>query len=134
MSQQDKTIPLATAITWTSDWRTKNPSTCRAFLIPIEDLRGVLAEIEAQPNPNNEELYARAYLAIDKTQLNPQLQEKLVIVGTKPEQVTVSGSTSTVYRDLLPSAAGSNVEDSGNNIYDFTKPCPTYCDDNSPLN
>ena len=68
MSTPNDTISLDDAIDWTTNWRTQNPNSVKAFLIPNDDLTGVLAE-----NPDA----VRAYLAIDDNG-----EKKLVIVGT----------------------------------------------------
>lgn len=122
MSSTDKKISLADAIAWTKNWRLAPSTAARAFLIPIEDLQGVINEIKSQGG----DPCARAYLAIDGTG-----EEKLVIVGTSQDTTTTPGTT--IYRDLLPSAT-EDYETATNSIYDFTKPCPTYCDPSSDLN
>ena len=120
MSAIDDKITLKQAEAWTKSWRGKNPSACRAFLIPIQDLQGALNEIKAQGT----DACARAYLAIDGAGT-----EKLVIVGTEK----VAGKNGAYYKDLLPAA--SDVAGVGaNSIWDFTQPCPPRCDEGSPLN
>ncbi|MCW5520592.1 hypothetical protein J1N09_12120 [Aureitalea sp. L0-47] len=120
MSQADKKITLATAKSWTANWRNAPSTSAKAFLIPIQDLQGAISEIQNQGgNP-----MARAYLGIDPSDNT----EKLIIVGTNQE---TDKAGNTVYRDLLP--ADENTTDGGNSIWDFTRPCPPYCDDNSAL-
>jgi hypothetical protein len=115
MSATDKKITEEQAIAWTSAYRSSPSTNARAFLIPIEDMQGIIDEISDQGG----EPCARAYLAMDGT------QEKLVIVGTTQD---TSAPGPTVYRDMLPSINPAY------SIYDFTKPCPTWCDPSSPLN
>lgn len=122
MSATDKKISLDDAKDWTGNWRTAPTTAARAFLIPVNDIQGVLNEIKSQSG----EPCARAYLAIDDKGV-----EKLVIVGTSQDTTTTPGTT--IYRDLLP-AVGEDYETATNSIYDFTKPCPTFCDPASPLN
>ena len=127
MSQEDKKIDLATAKTWTQAWRDGKSSgdkknLSNAFLISAQVLEGLLEELKGQSSSS---AYARAYMAIDPT-TNSQ---KLVMVGTQPE----SDGGKTVYRDMVPGDDGSESA-GGGNIYDFTLPCPVYCDDKSPLN
>ena len=110
MSTPNDTITLAQATAWTTKWRTQNPNAVKAFLIPNDDLTGVLAE-----NPDA----VRAYLAIDDNG-----EEKLVIVGTTQQ---IDGT----YKDKLPDPKGG---DNGNYIFDFTLPCPPICDPTSQLN
>ena len=115
MSDTDKKISLQQAIDWTTDYRNAPTTSARAFLIPVQDLQGVLEEM-GTTGPN---ACVRAYLALDPT----TNEEKLVIVGTQQDR-------SGVYRDLLPDAAGTN----GCSIWDFTRPCPSWRDDESALN
>lgn len=110
MSTPNDTISLDDANAWTAKWRTQNPNAVRAFLIPKDDLTGVLLE-----NPDA----VRAYLAIDDNG-----QEKLVIVGCTHEK-------DGTYKDKLPPKDGG---DNGNYIFDFTMPCPPVCDPTSSLN
>lgn len=121
MSQEDKKISLTTAQQWTQQWRSVESdynahNECNAFLIPIQDLQGVLAEMG--PNPN-QDACVRAYLGVDPD----SNEEKLIIVGTQKDR-------GGVYRDLLPNAQGTGA----NSIWDFTQPCPPSCDDSSALN
>lgn len=122
MSATDKKISLADAIAWTGNWRSTPSSSARGFLIPVQDLQGVLNEISGQAG----QPMARAYLAMDGG------VEKLVIVGTSQE---TQKDGSVIYRDLLPSAT-EDYEAAANAIYDFTLPIPpeTNADPSSPLN
>ena len=120
MSAQDGKITLAEAISWTSNWRGAPSTSARAFLIPLVDLQGAVAEIQNQTGSP----MVRAYLASDGG------VEKLVIVGTTQE---TQKDGSVIYRDLLP-AAGEAAGAGANSIWDFTEPCPPACDPNSPLN
>jgi hypothetical protein len=122
MSASDDKITLAQAIAWTGNWR-KAPSTAaRAFLVPVNDIEGVLNEIKGQ-GPNAK---ARVYLAIDDKGM-----EKLVIVGT--EYIPATANDKAYYKDLLP-ATGETAGAGVNGIWDFTEPCPPECDEGSPLN
>jgi hypothetical protein len=115
MSQQDKKIDLPTAISWTSQYRTAPQSSAKAFLVPVQALQGLLAEMG---NPTDPNACIRIYMGVDPS----TNEQKLVLVGT---QIDDKG----VYRDLLPDSIGSV-----NSIYDFTKACPPNCDPKSPLN
>ena len=125
MSQEDKKISLQTAIDWTTQWRSvesdyNSHNECNAFLIPVQDLNGVLAEMG---NPdNNSDACVRAYLGVDPSDNT----EKLIIVGTEKDR-------NGVYRDLLPTALNS-AEGNTNSVWDFVNPCPPQCDDKSALN
>jgi hypothetical protein len=113
MAKETNTIDLQTAQTWARKWRKEEGTynahhELNAFLIPKEDLIGLLDEgIDA----------VRAYIGVDENDV-----EKLMLVGTK-----YNAETQT-YVDMTP---GGNIE---GKIYDFTKPCPPMCDQNSPLN
>ena len=124
MSEQDKKITLATAQTWTQEWRSvesdyNKHNELNAFLIPVQDLQGVLAEMGDNPG---DDAYVRAYLGVDAT----TNEEKLIIVGTEKQ-------ADGVYKDLLPIAL-HKAEGNQYSIWDFAKPCPPYCDKNSSLN
>ncbi|MCW9038450.1 MULTISPECIES: hypothetical protein [Altibacter] len=119
MSETDKKITLQQAKDWTANWRSTPSTSARAFLIPVQDLQGVLAEMG---NPTSGDACVRAYLGID-TATNT---EKLIIVGTEKNR-------EGVYEDLLP--VSLNTIDAGaNGIWDFSEPCPPKCDPNSALN
>lgn len=135
MGEKSKKISLRTAQTWTSNWREfesgyNSYNKCNGFLVPAEDLRGVLQEIENQDNPQ----YIRAYLGVEFQLVDGKLKptEKLVIVGTKPEQEKSSGKI--IYRDLLPHDKDAVEGDGGGSVWDFSVPCPPDCDDESELN
>ena len=115
MTDNSNTINEVTAVAWTTAYRNSvSPGSVRAFLIPLADLEGAINEIKNQSGSP----MCRAYLALDGN------EEKLVIVGTTQD----NSSPQTVYRDMLPS---SNPAYS---IWDFTQPCPPYCDNASALN
>ncbi len=118
MGTTPNTVKLSDAETWTKKWRgvegTYNKhQSCHGFLIPADDLRGLLAEFDGQKGTQ----YVRAYLAVDENNV-----EKLVIVATQPEDGGAS------YKDIITGYNGTG------DIWDFTKPCPPKCDINSPLN
>lgn len=82
-------------------------SELKGFLIPTD----AVADLKANPDVEG----IRVYLAFD----GDNSEVKLVVVGTKAdatgEQIDIVG----VAPDTM--------------IYDFTTPCPTSCDVNSPL-
>ncbi|MEM7185621.1 MAG: hypothetical protein AAF466_03090 [Bacteroidota bacterium] len=119
MSATDDKIDEQTAIDWTSAYRARVASgSVKAFLIPVADLLGAASEVMNQGGHP----MVRAYLGFDAT----KNMEKLVIVGTT-QDTTTPGNTD--YNDMLPSINPNY------SIWDFTLPCPTYCDNNnSPLN
>lgn len=136
MSAKDKTISLNTAKTWTQTWRKEESdynsyNRCNGFLVPAEDLRGVLDEIKDQKNPQ----YIRAYLGVETMKLadgKTKQVEKLIMVGTRPATNPSTGKV--YYADILPSDSESADGDTGGNIYDFSDPCPPECDEDSELN
>lgn len=112
-------ITLQEAIDWTRNWRQYPSTQARAFLIPLQDLEGLLQEMSNQTGDPN--ACVRAYLAMDENGA-----EKLVFVGTEQDKTGV-------YRDLLPNTL-DNADDDGFSVWDFTRPCPPKCDDQSDLN
>ncbi len=114
MKDSKNIIPLTTAQAWAKKWRREEGTynshhELHAFLIPKEDLTGLLSEgVDA----------VRAYLGVDDQDV-----EKLMIVGTKYDAAT------DTYVDMTP----DRIVNSGH-IYDFTRPCPPSCDAASPLN
>ena len=112
MNPPNDTISLQEAQDWTAEWRLQNPGKVKAFLIPIDDLTGVLKE-----KPDK----VRAYLGI-KTNLDGSTEEKLILVA--------ADKNGNIYEDQLPPAQGDN----GNYIFDLTTPCPSACDPTSSLN
>lgn len=125
MSEKNKKISLDTAIAWTTEWRNSESdynkhNECNGFLIPVQDLNDVLAEMG---NPDDSsDACVRAYLAVDPSDNT----EKLVIVGTEIDETGV-------YRDLLPETS-NQADGNKNSIWDFVKPCPPHCDKSSSLN
>ncbi|KAA1246907.1 hypothetical protein [Aquimarina sp. RZ0] len=133
-------VDLTTAEDWTAAWRTQCPENCKAFLIPAVDLIEVLNEMgilddataqAAQNTATQQSLDIRAYMAIGAEPPSKIPEERLLIVGTQKD----SGG---VYRDIINGKiddTGEKIVDiEGSGIFDFTLPCPTSCDDNSPLN
>ncbi len=155
-----KTILFEDATADTALWQKLYPDHAKAFLIPTGDLLGMLAEMEIiaidpatgnitgnSSNANNQEI--RAYMGIDTTIYSNYgggkdpvkfkengYGEKLIMVGTMADPFS-RGSDIDVMRDqknnkTYPPGARYTIEGSG--IYDFTRPCPSDCDPNSPLN
>ena len=134
-SDNKNTVSLSVAKGWTAAWRTKCPDNCKAFLIPAVDLVQVLNEIgvlgdkaaaKAQAKAKAKAKDVRAYVAIGSEAGGP-VEEKLLLVGTNKDD-------KGIYRDIIDgkSLGANNGPNSG--IYDFTSPCPTACDPDSPLN
>jgi len=132
------TVTLNDAKEWTKLWQGNNPNHCKAFLVPAEDLTAVLKEMNILvQNPSGDYILdesklvdngVRAYMGIDTTDGTGKdngYGEKLVIVGTTYDNKT------KVHSDIIKNPLDPNNEDSG--IYDFTEPCPSECDQSSPL-
>ena len=140
-------IPLSEAQLWTTIWRIACPTNCKAFLIPIEDLMGVLTEMGVlEQNPDGSYTYdegsnrdIRAYMGINPKNKKGNPEDKILLVGT--EKVP-NGQGGYKYKDIINghvwekgddmSMIGDGDDDSG--VYDFTEPCPDACDDDSPIN
>ena len=111
-------IPLKTAQKWAKRWRKQEGTynkhhKLNAFLIPKIDLLEVLSEnVDA----------VRAYIGIDDNGV-----EKLMIVGTKLNPIT------GIYEDIITSLGENSDGSAEDGIYDFTKPCPSTCDPESPM-
>lgn len=116
MNTPNDTISLQKGEEWTARWRKKNPGICSAFLIPKDDITGVLAEA---PDA------VRAYLGVEMNPDGSQM-EKLIIVGCRLNEKT------GIYEDMLPDPDPTAVSN-GNYLYDFTLPCPPICDPKSSL-
>ena len=127
------TVPIKEAEEWTENWRISHGNLSRAFLIPAQDLLAVLFElIEAESdkdgtfkinantiNANIGKSGMRAYMAI-----SPE-EQKLLLVGAKRDR-------KGIFRDIVES--GYFKPKIGSGVFDFTTPCPTVCDPDSPLN
>ena len=109
-------ISLNEAQRWAKRWSKEEGQynkhhNVHAFLIPKKDILEVLVEgIDA----------VRAYIGV-----NDKGVEKLMIVGTKLDPLT------GIYVDMISEGDGVNKE--ADTIYDFTEPCPTACDPESPM-
>lgn len=91
---------------------------CRAFNIPIKDLQEVIKEKKVDS--------VRGYLGVEEKIVEGEAVyiEKLIIVG-----VDANG------KDMISSSNSLTLGDGdGDDIYDFTSPCPEVCDPKSPLN
>mgnify|MGYP000684062143 CR=1 FL=1 len=153
MGKKNNQISLKKAIKWTERWREKCPNNCKAFSIPVQDMVAVLKEIGVIQEAGNTGLYVidektpngvRAYMAIDPAlEGEPGGGEKIILVGTEP-QIDFD-QKKVVQRDIINgkldnkgpfvdpknSLLGEDEIDTG--IYDFSQPCPNFCDFESPL-
>ena len=127
--KKKNTITLQVAKKWAKKWRKQEGTynqhhECRAFTIPKIDLQEVLAEDGV--------VNVRAYLGIevftDPDTGAEVTEEKLMIVGVDKNN-----------KDMISTKKGEDGSlisdpEEGDDIYDFSRPCPTYCDPGSPLN
>jgi hypothetical protein len=111
------TITLEQGIEYTTNWRNYmegqgSSDYIRAFYIPLDDIIN-LGNITQQYQGQG----IRAYVGLEK--LNDPATAKLVLVPTAgPEPGT----------DIT-----SDPETGDSTVFDFTSPCPSACDLNSPL-
>ena len=119
------TISLNQAKEWAGNWRNLESNynkyhKIHAFNIPKLDLIEVLNEENVES--------IRAYIGVKETtnkKGETEFEEKLMIVGVDEKG-----------KDLLPSSTigktlATESDESG--IFDFSRPCPTTCDQESPL-
>ncbi|WP_452222341.1 hypothetical protein [Lacinutrix salivirga] len=141
-----KTIKMHDAKIYAKKWQSENGFHAKAFLIPVDDLIACLKEMDvlAEQQDGHYQIQnvdgagIRAYMAIKrpKNDVPTALSEKLLIVGTLKDK-------DGIHRDLVVDEAMSNDYDEtlaakiamidGSGVYDFTEPCPSNCDPNSPL-
>lgn len=100
------TIDLTTAIAWITAWRQSPKTGIKAFFIPKDDMSDLMLDESC--------IGVRAYLAYGNQEGLPA-EAKLLLVD-------VDGNLSDGGTDNLT-----------NGIFDFTSPCPTFCDVTSPL-
>jgi hypothetical protein len=115
------TITLKVAKNWTKRWRKleskyNSYNECRAFNIPLKDLQEAIDEGAHS---------VRAYIGVQELTVEGAAVhiEKLLIVGVDKDG-----------KDMISSSNGEDLDAEGGEIFDFSEPCPTTCDDGSPLN
>mgnify|MGYP001219053882 CR=1 FL=1 len=115
-------ISLKKAQKWATEWRDDEASynkyfNCRAFTIPLEDLKEVITEGAVS---------VRGYLGVKKSEDKETgktiFEEKLMFVG-----VDKNG------KDMISSSDGETLDAENGDIFDATQPCPDSCDFSSPL-
>ncbi|MBO6605638.1 hypothetical protein [Psychroserpens sp.] len=128
-------ISIADAKAWTKKWQDDNPNHAKAFSISIDDLLACISQLGLTITKNANGIYEsddanakiRAYMGIDVNNLSEGFGEKLVYVAT----VLDNGSYKDVVEDGSYPASG--IRRNGSGAFDFTNPCPNYCDKNSSL-
>ena len=144
---KDYEISVKKASEWTEKWRDKHPE-CKAFLIPTEDLMGVLTEMGVlQKDSSGNYSYhqghkrdVRGYMGINPIGDDGKPEYKFVMVATeKFKDSRFKGGF--VYRDIynggVDGGFGEVISDDdpgGSGVFDFSEPCPDMCDDQSELN
>ncbi len=135
---EDTTIPVKTAQAWVGTWQEMNPKRAKAFLIPMSDLINSFIEMGIATKTDDgtyrvDEIpdgAVRAYVGTNPDPSSREMQNgygnKLFIVGTVKE--------GDIYRDIIKGEENAMaIEPQGSGIFDFTKPCPSDCDPQSPL-
>ena len=124
---------------WLRDWRSANANCAKAFLIPADDLVGMLTEMGViTKDATTGDLIVgstvdqgiRAYVGLNpdpkKRGMTEGYGNDLFLVGTKE----VKG----VHKDIVEGNTGVDLSSMiGTGVYDFIKPCPNNCDVQSPL-
>ncbi|MEM9679266.1 MAG: hypothetical protein AAF901_03000 [Bacteroidota bacterium] len=137
---KSRPVPLDEAKAWVKTWQEMNPKCAKAFLIPVSDLVEAFLEMGIAEKVGDNKFHVhthrgldvRGYLATDPDPTQRTREKgygnRMFIVGTRDED--------GCYRDIvedekLAAAADGRI---GSGIFDFTHPCPSDCDPNSPLN
>lgn len=128
------TIPLEEAVARVTRFREKMIQSAaipesnipRAVLIPIDDLLAIIMKystVDQEGNVKSTLQGVRTYFAIKKE------DEDL------PDEVTaLVVAVDLMGNDLINTTGSIGLgDDEGSEIYDFTVPCPTQCDPESPL-
>ena len=128
------TIPLEDAIVRVTLFREKMVKSAaipesnipRAILIPIDDLLAIVQKyttVDDEGNVKSTLKGVRTYFAIKATDQNLTDEVTALVVA-----VDLQGN------DIINTTVGVGLgEEGGSEIYDFTTPCPTECDPESPL-
>lgn len=128
------TIPLEDAIVRVTLFREKMVKSAaipesnipRAILIPIDDLLAIVQKyttVDDEGNVKSTLKGVRTYFAIKATDQDLTDEVTALVVA-----VDLQGN------DIINTTVGVGLgEEGGSEIYDFTTPCPTECDPESPL-
>lgn len=130
-------IPLERAKTLAKNWQSANPNHAKAFLMPALDLMACMLEMRVlvkeidgsyrvTEGVNNSGI--RAYMAIDPSQ-EEGYGEKLLIVGTTKDE---EGNIIDIIEGRRTNS-NALIDPVGSGVFDFTDPCPSECDEGSPL-
>jgi hypothetical protein len=127
------TIPVNEAIARVTRFREKMVKSAavpvsnipRAILIPIDDLLAIAQKytiIDDEGNVKSTLKGVRTYFAIKVTDQDLPDEVTALVVA-----VDLKGN------DLINTTVGLGGDEEESEIYDFTTPCPTECDTESPL-
>jgi hypothetical protein len=133
-------VKIHDAENYTAAWQTAHGTTLpKAFVIPIIDFVNLLTELNfiniesdgrfSLNQLDGTEAAVRAYIGIDPK--SPfTLKEKLFLVGA----LKLPGSSN--FKEIIQNEKNPipGMTPSGSGVFDFTTPCPSHCDDDSPLN
>ena len=132
------TIPLPEAVDRVKRFRTQFSAQAaagqeipRAVLIPIADILSIIDKfqfIDDDGNVRTEIKGVRAYFAIKESDmaLPDDVTALIVPVDLKGNDIITTSKVKGPDDD-------GDGDDEDSDIYDFTKPCPTECDPESPL-
>ena len=112
-------IALSDACRYTRRWREAG-NTIKAFTIDTQELTDIITELGVKHMKEVKQV--RVYFGIKDDN-----KEALVLVG-----VDEFGNDITSFMKPESAAKVEGEEESG--TYDFTRPCPDTCDEESPLN
>lgn len=115
--RQPDTIGLEMAIEMTKNWRgfleKKMGDSFRGFLIPFADIQNIM-----DIHKDEDIIGVRGYMSLGDQ--NDPSTVRFIMVPVNSEG-----------KDVLQMPKGE--EDDSTTIYDFTQPCPAFCDTTSPL-
>jgi hypothetical protein len=97
----------------------------RAVLIPIDDLLAIIerySAVDENGNVHNTLQGIRAYFAVKATDKDLDNDITALIVPVNK-----------LGNDVITTKVGVGDDEDDTEIYDFTKPCPSECDEESPL-
>ncbi len=108
---------------WMSDNNVQETVHTNAFFIPIGDLVALISMLQNN-YPNM--IGVRAYVGMGDPPENGGSALKLLLVGVNPSALTITPDPGV---DII-----ANIGESGLvTVYDFTSPCPKFCDADSSL-
>ena len=111
-------IPLADAERYTARWREDHRDSDKAFTIDVQELKDIIDELGRRHHHQCPVKQIRVYFGI-----KDDGKEGLILVGVDKDGKDIT---------TLPPTPG-RAEDDNSGTYDFTKPCPSTCDETSPL-